>query len=179
MIGWASLVRYSGPAGVLVLWLGTIINVHKTNLNLLGSQPLSSMGVDPRATGLFLSTLVLSAVLFSMFAIGLYKDPSVPKSFVSAMLLGHLGEALTGIIPLSGSTDGLHRFVAYLWAFSLPVSMYLYKRSPRLARIELLATIGGIGSFILIGRALPVCQIVVALPFHYWVIQQSAKRAAS
>lgn len=171
---------YCGVLGVAVLWAGLSLSVVRTQLDIFGVQPLSSLGVNKASEGLFSTSLVLSAMLFICYGWFLYSKFSPWKAFIIVFIISHIGELVTGLVQYGGRQKIVHTVAAFGWALTIPVAMYFFQKSLKhnlLLRpakyflwAQMVATIIGIAAFIALGKALPLCQLFIALPFHAWVI---------
>ncbi len=173
-------VPYTGLLGVVIIWAGTIVGMFLAGLNLFDKRPISYLGVNASSELLFTLTLLLSAVLFSVFGIYVYKILGLPKKFLAAYLVGQVGQMVAALVPFGGPYKLIHTYAAFTLAFSIPFHMYFFTRAHKperfhmlgtvLFRAELLCFVVGIGTFVFIQKAAPITEILPAIPFHAWLI---------
>lgn len=173
---------YSGIAGVLVLWTGIPMAMHKTGLGLIDNRPLSYLGVDPISAILFNGSLLLSSFLFIIFAFYTTAKFNASKSFLGYFLVGQAGQIIAAISPYGENSDfrRLHTVAAFILAFSLPflirqfaISMKSgpdHKLYSNLFYFELILFVVGIGLFVFTKGLAPLGEALPAIGFHAWII---------
>lgn len=178
--GYNKIAVYFGVLGVGVIWAGLWVATLRVHLDIYGVRPLSSLGVNKASAGLFTASLVVSAMLFIGFGWFLYRKIQLNKAFIIVYTISHFGEIVTGVVRYGGKQKIIHTVAAFGWALTIPLAMYFFQKSLKLCFLsrsikyfwwaQLAATILGIGAFTEIRRALPLCQLLIALPFHAWII---------
>lgn len=176
------LQQYSGVIGVLILWTGISVAMHRTGLGLIDPRPISHLGINPASAGLFTGSLLVSAFLFVNFGYYVKCAFHVSNKFLAYLLIGQAGQAIVAIAPY-GEERGyrlIHTIAAFTLAFSLPLLIRQFavsqKNSPhyhlyvRLLRIEQLMFVLGMGLFIFTKGIAPLGQALPTAGYHLWII---------
>lgn len=132
------LARYTSIAAVLIQ-LGIIIFVGtRTKFNLFGADPISNLGTTHLFT-LYATAFILGGLMLVVLVSYLQHTYHPTSWFAGAMLLGILGEVLTGIVPDNLSNPNLpleqltrmhvHGIAATCLFLSVPVAMMLFNKS--------------------------------------------------
>lgn len=185
-----SYLRYSGLAGVIILWTAITVGMVRVPLSLFDMRPLSYLGVNMRTAGLFSIALILSAILFAMFGFYLRAQYRMKSNFLTALLVGLIGQIIVAIVPYGGAGKVIHTAAALgVLAPSLPILTYLFAkdfpkgRDQRLAYrmfdLELICFVLGIGWLVIVRTAAPLSQILPALAYHAWIITFTFRRTGT
>jgi len=181
-IKYYKFLRFSGVAGIFVLWTFTVTGMVRANLGLVDTRPLSYLGVDPSSASLFSSGLIISALLFIAFGVHVRKYFNVRSRFLTFLLIGQAGQLIAAIAPYGEQSQFklLHTVAAFVLAFSLPVLIRSFAYSQThtsqfklylwLYRFELLTFVIGIGLFIFTSGIAPIGEALPAIGFHVWII---------
>ncbi len=176
------LQKYSGFAGIIVLWSSVGVGMLRTGLGLIDQRPISYLGTDPASAGLFTYGLLISAVLFIVFGHYVNKVFKVKNKFFLYLIIGQLGQITAALFKFEGHgySHLTHTIAAFVLAFSLPLltrrfyqsqtkSIYfnLYKN---LFRFELLTFVVGIGLFVFTKGIAPLGEILPTIGFHTWIV---------
>lgn len=173
--------KYTGVIAVALLWLAVIDGMFRTNLNILDDRPISFLGVESSTALFFNSLLFVSAVLFSIFGLHLFKKFNSSKLFLGSYLIGQFAQIVAGLFQYGGSEKTIHTVAAFTLAAAIPTHMLLFalsisKDHQYLKRIvykfyiaELAFFTVGITAFIFANGVSPLAEILPALPFHFWV----------
>lgn len=182
MVKLAKLQRWSGVAGVTILWGAIGLAMHLASLGLVDKRPISYLGVYPQTVWLFSGSLLVSAGLFVSFGLYLRCHFNVKNRFLMYLLIGQVGQVVAAIVPYGDKSNYrlIHTLAAYVLAFSLPLLIQQFKlsqlRSPRLPvyrwllYIEGAAFIVGLGLFAFTKGIAPLGEALPALGFHLWII---------
>ncbi len=170
----------SGVLGVLLLWVGVSIGAYRSGLSLTDSRPLSYIGVSTESALLFNAALLVSAVLFSVYGIFLYKWFKLSRFFLTIFLIGQFSQVVAAIIPYGGTYKIIHTYAAFTLAGCIPLYILLFVLSKNLKSFkrtaktlfiaEVVCFIIGIGTFVFIKKVSPLAEILPALPFHAWIV---------
>lgn len=179
------LWRWSGVAGVIVLWAAIGLAMQRAGLSLVDVRPISYLGVLPDTAWLFSGGLLVSAGLFIAFAYYVRRHFRVYNRFLTYFLIGMTGQIVAAIIPYGEQSDLrlVHTVAAYFLAFSLPLLIQQFKqsqlRSPKLPiyqwllYLEGVAFVVGLGLFIFTKGIAPLGEALPAMGFHLWIITVS------
>lgn len=183
-----SLTKYAGPVGIAILWLSVGLSLFITQFDVLARKPISYLGVYQDSKYLFNSGLILSSVLLIVFLSYLRKTFKPSNKFLIVFLLGQIAQIVVALTPFNSTNfiRPVHVVVAFLLAFTLPASMYLFRSATNLTekqrrftskflQTELLLFILGIGWFVLASHGGALAEIVTALTFDVWIIYLSLK----
>lgn len=177
--------QFAGIAGVLVLWTTISIGMVRAHLGLIDNRPISFLGVYQPTKLLFTFGLVVSGILFLLFASYLAKQYKVRNNFLKYFIIGQVGQIIAGVIPDSPHTTYkiVHTIAGFILAFSLPFLIREFAISQKgskykaiydgLFKLELVLFIIGIGLFISVNGVAPLGEILPTLGFHLWVIALS------
>ena len=177
--GMKRYLRYSGVAAVATAWTTLLSAAAVSGFDLLGPDPLSYMGSDPRVATLFTIGLAVPAVLFAAFCLNVRRRYPVPTSFAVVMLAGLFGQMVAAFVPIGGDpTDHrIHTTFALALGISLPLLMWRFAagQAPgpwrRLAyRLFFLEAAACVAGLYLSARSIaPVAEILPGIAFHVWV----------
>ncbi len=153
LIGIDKLQKYSGLAGVIILWTGIVTAMNQAHLGLIDSRPISYLGVNPPTARLFSGSLLISSFLFINFAFYVHRRFHTAESLAQS--------------PRPAKTPGPGLFIT----FSTKIIPFRYAFSRKTAKNSLSAGIFplklGIGSgsnrfmlYFLIGQA---GQVIAAI----------------
>lgn len=177
-----ALQRFSGIAGIAVLWTGVVIAMSRLGLGLIDTRPISHLGIDPASSALFSTSLLVSCFLFISFGFYANRKFKVNNNFISYLLIGQAGQAITAIAPygMHSQYKLIHTIAAFTLAFSLPLLIRSFARSQShrpyallfvwLYRFELLSFVLGMGLFIFTKGIAPLGEALPAVGFHIWII---------
>ncbi len=174
------LQKYTGLAGVAVIWLGIAFGMNQAGLRLIDPRPISYLGINPRTSLLFTTSLLTSAILFTCFGFYLRNTLRISNLFIYFLVFGQIGQAIAAIIPYGGNYKFTHTLAAYALAFSLPFVIQQFyasqRRAPRakvygnLLRLEVCAFVLGIAVFSFTKGIAPIGEALPAIGFHVWII---------
>lgn len=176
------IYKYSGVAGVLLLWTTTLLAMSRIGLGLVDTRPLSHLGVDPWSSMLFSTGLIVSSALFIIFALYAKKTYRANNRFIIYFLIGQAGQLIVAIAPygMNSSYRLVHTIAAFTLAFSLPFLIREFARSQtnikhsnlfrNLFLSELVMFVLGIGIFTMTEGIAPIGEILPAVGFHIWII---------
>lgn len=176
------LARYSGVAGVVILWTTTLLAMRRASLGLVDNRPLSHLGVDPLSSMLFSTGLVISSALFIKFALYIMATHRANSRFFIYFLIGQAGQIIVAIAPygMNSSYRLIHTIAAFTLAFSLPLLIREFARSQgdsqyqplyrTLFMLELVMFVVGMGIFTMTRGIAPMGEILPAVGFHIWII---------
>lgn len=173
-------LRYSGVAAVVTLWTTLVAATAVSGFDLLGADPLSYLGTDARAAGLFTVGLAVSAVLLAAFHQFVRERYPVAPGFSLAMLGGLAGQMVAAFVPIGGdpAVHRLHTTSALVLGISLPLLMWRFAAGQppgRWRRISYAlfwaeAIAGATGVYLSARMVAPVAEILPASVFHAWII---------
>lgn len=173
-------MRWTGVAGVAVLWATQLLAIAVSDFDLVGEAPLSELVNQPGSGWLFSVGLVTGAVLFLAFASYLRRTTPTGTAFSVAMAVGMTGQLVAGILPIGG--DGLvsriHVVSALILGASIPVLMGCFaaaqppgRRRTRCWQLFWLEAAACVIGIALSRRHIaPVAEILPAMAFHLWVV---------
>lgn len=176
------LIRYSGVAGVILLWTTTLLAMRRIGLGLVDARPLSHLGIEPWSSMLFSTGLLVSSALFIIFAVYAKKAYRANQRFLVYFLIGQAGQIIVAIAPygMNSSYRLVHTVAAFTLAFSLPFLIREFARSQShikysklfryLFLLELVMFVVGIGIFTMTSGIAPIGEILPAVGFHIWII---------
>ena len=176
------LIRFTGLAGVILLWTTTLLAMLRTGLGLIDSRPLSHLGVDPLSSMLFSTGLVVSSVLFVLFALFARRTYRANKRFLIYFFIGQAGQIIVAVAPygMDSSYRLIHTVAAFTLAFSLPFLIREFAHSQKVVRyqklfrylflLELVMFVVGMGIFTMTRGIAPIGEILPAVGFHIWII---------
>ena len=174
--------RCSGVAGVIVLWAATILGMRRAQLGLYDTRPISHLGIEPASAVLFSTGLLMSSMLFVLFAFYVRRAFHTGNRFLGYFLVGQTGQILVATVPYGANSRHklIHTFAAFTLAVSLPFLIHRFARSQPsggyrylfngFVVAELLLFVAGIGIFTLTSGIAPVGQVMPAAGFHLWII---------
>lgn len=177
-----SLMRFSGVAGVILLWTTTLLAMNRIDLGLVDTRPLSHLGIEPWSSVLFSTGLLVSSALFIIFAFYIKKAYGANQRFLFYFLIGQAGQIIVAIAPygMNSSYRLVHTVAAFTLAFSLPFLIREFARSQTFTKynklfrslflIELVMFVVGIGIFTMTEGIAPIGEILPAVGFHIWII---------
>ncbi len=176
-----TLQRYSGVAGVMVLWTGVSLAMLVTGLGLIDSRPISYLGIDPLSKMLFASSLLISAFLFINFGFYVKRTFKVINRFMTYFLIGQFCQVVVALVPYRmGYSRSIHTVAAFALAITLPLLIRAFARSQassphrrlyvRLLRFEQITFVIGMGLFIFTKGIAPLGEALPAAGFHVWII---------
>ncbi|MDQ3123177.1 MAG: hypothetical protein M3Q14_00620 [bacterium] len=182
------ILSFSGIAGIAILWLSVITSLILTRFNVLGTLPISYLGVYDNSRYLFNGGLILSALLLLLFMCHVGRQIILSKVFLAVFFLGQLSQIIVALTAYNSQSieKTIHVIFAFALALTLPVSMYAFKKSPgvtgniklmtsRLLNIELVMFVLGIGWFVRASAAGALSEMIVAVVFDVWIIVLSLK----
>ncbi len=174
--------RFSGVAGVAILWSATVLAMRRGHVGLVDSRPLSYLGVNPSTAQLFSVGLLASSALFICFAFYVMHAYRTNNRFLVYFLIGQVGQIIAAVTPY-GQKSGyrlIHTLAAYTLAFSLPFLIREFARSQKsghyhrlyrqLTILEIIAFVIGIGIFTTTHGIAPLGEALPAIGFHVWII---------
>ena len=174
--------QISGLLGVLSLWTFISFGMLKAHLNLIDTRPISYLGIYRPTRLIFTLGLLVSAVLFIVFAIYLAHTYKLRNKFLIYFFIGQTGQIITAIIPDTPHTTFrlIHTIAAFTLAFSLPLLIREFAISQKdskysniyhgLYRFELVTFAIGIGLFVFTNGVAPLGEILPTFGFHLWII---------
>jgi hypothetical protein len=176
----APLLRHSGVAAVVVLWLTVVVGMLRTGLELLGDQPISYLGTDGTTDTLFRVGLLVAAAAFVAFAWAVRRRLLRETGFLGIFVVGMAGQAVVAVVPLTdrGTSHDVHVTAGILLGLSLPLFIWRFaaalapgparRRAYALLWVEVAACTAGV----LLSRAglAFVAEVVPAVGFHLWVV---------
>ena len=172
-------LRYAGVAAVATVWTTLLTAAAVSGFDLLGPDPLSYMGSDPRVATLFTIALAVPAVLLTAFCLDVRRRYPVPTSFVVVMLAGLVGQMVAAFVPIGGDPTAhrIHTTFALLLGISLPLLMGRFaagqpqgpwrRLAYRLFWLEAAAC--GAGLYLSARSIAPLAEILPGAVFHAWV----------
>lgn len=176
-----SRIPVLGPLAVAVLWVGIGLAAWSAGFDLLGPLPLSRLAhAGGLASTLFGPSLVIAGLLFLGSCAHLRARYPVAAGFVALMVLGMVGQIVTGIVPIgpAGSSDPVHVAAGLVLGASIPLFLRRFavaqppgpwrQRCLALAWAQAAATVVGIG--LSQASVAALAEIVPALAFHAWVL---------
>jgi hypothetical protein len=181
----SKLQKYSGLAGVVIIWLGVGLAMFIGKLSLFSALPVSSLGVNPKTSVLFSLSLLISSGLFISFAYYIRSTYMIRNKFLTLFLVGQFGQIIVAIAPYGADSRYklIHTIAAFILAFSLPYLIHQFYRSQALSTyrglyrnlmlIEILLFIIGIGAFVFTKGIAPLGEILPTMGFHLWIIVTS------
>ena len=173
--------------GIGVLWLSVTTSLLITKLDVLGTLPISYLGVFDSSKYIFNIGLILSSILLLLFSIYLYRKLNLTKLFLVIVATGQIAQVIVALTPFSSQSIArpVHVIAGFVIAFSLPLSMLaflrskvpnnLHKATRELFFVELILFILGIGWFVIASRAGALAEIVTAVTFDTWILYISLK----
>lgn len=180
-------LRWSGPAGVAVLWVGIGSAVARSGFPVGGDQPLSRLVDDGRARALFEGSLVLAAVLFLLFGLHVARTHPVGSGFTPLLTAGMLGQLVAGIVPIGpvGQSNPVHVAAGLVLGGTIPFFLWRYasaqpgprwrRRATALFLAQAAATLAGI-ALSRFGVA-ALAEIIPAVGFHAWILVIAGHRS--
>lgn len=180
----SSLIKlqpYTGLVAVAMIWAGTLISMYRTGLGLLDDRPISFLASDPASRLLFVSSLIMSAVLLIIYGLYINRQFKVNNKFLKYLVAGQIGQIILAVSPYGETPIGvIHLLAAFTLAFSLPLLIKQFaisqNQSPYhrtyqyLLRIEQVSFVIGIGLFIFARGLAPLGEAMPAVGFHLWII---------
>ena len=180
-----NLFRFSGIAGVIILWTVTIIGMNLSGLGLIDDRPISFIGVQDQTALFFNIGLGASALLFFVFGLYLNNKYTLSKWFIVLLGIGQLAQIVAAIFPYGGSVKIIHTTAAFILAGCIPLYMKAFAVSLKtgpfkrkaflLYNLEKTCFVVGIGAFVFLSGISPLAEILPALPFHAWIYWLSLK----
>ncbi|MEA2826326.1 MAG: hypothetical protein QOG43_765 [Actinomycetota bacterium] len=174
-----SVLRYTGVAAVATVWTTLLTASAVSGFDLLGPDPLSYMGSDPRAATLFTIGLAVPAILLAAFHHDVRRRYPVGAGFSVAMLGGLAGQMVAAFVPLGGgpAAHRIHTAFALALGVSLPLLMWRFAAGQqpgpwrRLAyRLFLAEAAACAAGLYLSARSIaPLAEILPGIAFHTWV----------
>ena len=115
--------RWSGVAAVAVLWSGIGLSVLRTGFAVSGDLPLSRLAEDGRASAIFGPSLVIGALLFTVFCLDVRRRHRAGPAFAVVMVTAMAGQFVAGVVPIgaAGKSDPVHVVAGLVLAASSPV----------------------------------------------------------
>lgn len=177
----SKLIPYSGVAGIVILWTGTLLAMQRAGLSLVDTRPVSYLGVAPESSVLFSLTLLISAALFLVFGHYAKRTFQASKSFWTFLVIGQLGQMIAAITPYGDNSRYrlIHTIAAFTLAFSLPVLIRSFANSQKrsshyrvyklLFWTELALFVVGMSIFIFTKGIAPLGEAMPAVGFHIWI----------
>ena len=174
--------KYSGGAGILVLWSSVIVGMFRARLGLIDARPISYLGVDLASKVLFSIGLIVSSVLFIWFAFYVRDTFRIKNRFLLYFLVGQAGQIIAALAPYGqySRTRLIHTYAASVLAFSLPLLIKQFASSQAksehkklfrsLLQFERACFVVGIGIFVLTKGLAPLGEALPAIGFHVWII---------
>ncbi len=179
-------VRYAGIAAVATIWTALVTATVVARFDVLGEQPVSYLGSQPRSAALFTLALAGSAVLLTAFH-GYVRDRfPVARGFSTAMLVGLAGQLVAAFVPIGGDPvlHRIHTSSALVLGASLPMLMWRFaaaqpagtfrRASYALFRAEVAACAAGL--CLSAASVAAVAEILPAVVFHVWVVAVTLAR---
>ncbi len=172
--------RSSGVAAVAVVWSSLLAATAVSGFDLLGDDPLSYLGTQPRSAVLFAVGLAVSALLFIAFHQYVRGRFPVGPGFSSAMLTGLAGQMVAAFVPIGGDpvVHRIHTTSALVLGASLPLLMWRFaagqpagpwrRTNYALFWAELAACAAGL--YLSGVGVAPVAEILPGAVFHAWVV---------
>jgi hypothetical protein len=172
-------LHYTGVAAVVTVWATLLAATAVSRFDLLGPNPLSYLGSEPRSAALFTVGLGVPALLLTAFHQYVRDRYPVSAGFSLAMLGGLAGQMVAAIVPIGGE-PGVHRIhtaSALVLGVSLPLLMWRFAaaqpRGPwrrltyRLFWAEVVAC--AVGLYLSARSVAPVAEILPGAVFHAWI----------
>ncbi|MEA2972440.1 MAG: hypothetical protein QOG82_898 [Actinomycetota bacterium] len=172
-------LRFTGVAAVATAWTTLLSAAAVSGFDLLGPDPLSYMGSDPRVATLFTIGLAVPAVLFAVFCLNVRRRYPVPTSFAVVMLAGLFGQLVAAFVPIGGDPTAhrVHTTFALALGLSLPLLMWRFaagqepgpwrRLAYRLFWLEAAAC--GAGLYLSARSIAPLAEVLPGIAFHTWV----------
>ncbi len=186
---------YAGVAAVATAWTTLLTAMALSRFDVLGPDPLSYLGTDPRSSVLFTIGLAVPALLFTAFHFQVRRRYPASTGFSVVMLLGLAGQMVAAFVPIGGDPTAhrIHTVCALALGISLPLLMWRFAASQppggwrrlsyRLFWAEAAAC--AVGLWLSANSIAPVAEILPGIVFHVWVFTvtfggpQAEARAAS
>ena len=174
------LLKYSGFAGVGIIWTSILAGIILAQLNILSKTPLSQLGVTPSSQFIFILGLSASAICLSLFSFYAYQQLKSSVWAPVVMTAGQLCLIGVALTPYTATNfvRPLHIGLGFVSALSIPIAMGIFAYSAESFRklCQLFFMVGlvfftlGLGSFIFAPVGGALSQIVTTLTFHVWII---------
>ena len=173
-------LRYTGVAAVVTVWTTLLTATVVSGFDLLGEDPLSYMGTQPRSAALFAAGLLVPAVLLTAFHHHVKGRYPVSAGFSVAMLVGLAGQTVAAFVPIGGDPTAhrIHTVSALILGASLPLLMWRFAAGQpsgswrRLAYalfwVEVAACAAGL--YLSARSIAPVAEILPGTVFHVWIV---------
>jgi hypothetical protein len=173
-------LRYTGVAAVVTVWTTLLTATVRSGFDLLGGEPLSYLGSQPRSAALFTVGLVAPAVLLTAFHQYVRGRFPVSVGFSLAMLIGLAGQMVAAFVPIGGDATlhRIHTSSALVLGISLPLLMWRFaaaqppggwrRRAYLLAWLEAAACAGGL--YLSSLSIAPLAEILPGTVFHLWIV---------
>ena len=178
--------------GVAVLWFSVGSALLITHFDVLAALPISYLGVYDTSKFLFNGGLILSSLMFIIFARFLNKQLHASLIFFQVFLCGQICQIIVALTPYDSQSiiRQIHVIAAFALAFCLPASMYVFMVSGQVAQslrnttkwffyAEVLLFSAGIGTFIFASTAGALSEIVTAVAFDMWIVWLSLFAASN
>lgn len=176
----STLFRYSGVAGVVVLWASIGLGMARTGLGFFEDRPISYLGTDATTSLLFTTAMVVSAALFAGFYLFVYYGYAASRSFLVVGFVGLLGQVVAGLVPLSGPgvSHSVHVTGGIVVGLSLPLLMWRFAASQPTSSwrresygfvwLEVAACIIGV----VLSRSMRavIAEILPGAGYHLWIL---------
>ncbi len=173
------LLRFTGVAAVVTAWTTLLTASAVSGFDLLGPDPLSYLGSDPRVATLFTVGLAVPAILFSAFCLDVRRRYRLPAGFPIVMLTGLAGQMVAAFVPIGGDPTAhrVHTTFALILGISLPLLMWRFaagqapgpwrRTAYRLFFVEAAACVAGL--YLSARSIAPLAEILPGVAFHAWV----------
>ena len=172
-------LRYTGVVAVIAVWTTLLAATARTGFDLLGEEPLSYLGTEPRSAGLFTLGLAVPAVLLTAFHQHLRRRFPVSSGFSFAMLAGLAGQMVAAFVPIGGdpAVHRVHTTSALVLGASLPLLMWRFAAGQpagpwrRLSYAFFWSELAGCvaGIYLSAQMVAPLAEILPGAVFHAWV----------
>ncbi len=172
-------LRSTGVAAVVTAWTTLLTASAVSGFDLLGPDPLSYLGSDPRVATLFTIGLAVPAALFSAFCLDVRRRYRLPAGFPIVMLTGLAGQMVAAFVPIGGDPTAhrIHTTFALALGISLPLLMWRFAAGQEPGRwrrtsyllffAEAAACVAGL--YLSARSIAPVAEILPGVAFHVWV----------
>lgn len=183
-----TLLRFSGIAGIAVLWLSVGISLLVTGLDVFAQRPISYLGIYDSSKHSFNSGLIVAAMLLLAFLCSLSQRFRLTKPFIISFVVLQLSQIVVALTPFNATNIArpIHVIAGFTLAVMLPLSMELFTHTPDISdevrattrgffRVELVLFVLGIGWFVLASRGGALAEIVTAIGFDVWIVWLSLR----
>jgi hypothetical membrane protein len=173
-------LRWTGVAAIVTVWTTLLTATAVSGFDLLGDDPLSYLGTQPRSAALFTAGLLLPAVLLTAFHHHVRGRYRVSTGFSVAMLVGLVGQVIAGVVPIGGDSvaHSVHTASALVLGVSLPLLMWRFAAAQPFGSWRRLAyglfwveaAACAVGLYLSARSIAPLAEILPGTVFHLWIV---------